>query len=213
MKRLVFFVFLFFLASCGSFFKVKVFIDNPANNAFTVYIDGNKHEIEKLSGLEVKLAKGEHQFIGAFETDTIFNAIVSTTENGLLNLQKQMYVLNKELYLADESAFEKLSSDLLVLKEYEINGMTYQDADFEIFDNDTFIVEKWNYGINEDYPEEFDSENEDYALVTKLFRIADLEKYWGFYGNFDFTEQNTPNNVEKFIDSLQQTILETDTAQ
>ncbi|MCD8528891.1 MAG: hypothetical protein LRY27_02740 [Chitinophagales bacterium] len=199
------------LASCNSFFKVKVYIDNPANKVFTVYIDGNKHEIENLGGLDIKLAKGEHQFVGAFNADTVFNAVVSTTEAGMLNLQNQLYVINKELYLEDESAFDILSSKLLTLDDYEINGYTYQNADFEIFENDTFIVKQWDYGVNQNYPDEFKANADNYAIVSKIFRIGDLEKYWGFFGNFDFSGQKK-QNVEKFIDSLEQTILVPDTA-
>ncbi|MEX0596760.1 MAG: hypothetical protein WD512_09680, partial [Candidatus Paceibacterota bacterium] len=168
-------------------------------------------EILSYSSIELDLVKGEHLFIAQIDGEEVFNETISITSEGLLNLTKSTYVVHKELYLLDQEKYNEFAEKALNRKDHQIAGKTYQDADFKVYEGETFIPKIWEFGANEELPKEIKTSTEAYEVISKLYRLNDLEKLWGFYGNFDFTETGD-KELKQFLDSLAQD-LKLDTLQ
>jgi len=131
--------------------------------------------------------------------------VVSITSNGVLNLCEAIYVVHKEIYLADQDKYADYAESALDLKDVAVNDKTYQNVDFEVYEETVFVPQNWDYGAREKLPEEINASEGEYAVVSKLYRVDSLEKDWGFYGDFDFTG-NSDAELQVFLDSLNQHI-------
>jgi hypothetical protein len=149
--------------------------------------------------------------VAEVNNEEIFNETISITSEGLLNPTKAFYVVHKELYLIDQSKYEDHAVNALQRQDHEIAGKTYQDVDFTMFEDQAFIPKAWDFGIDEELPEEIKTTSGDFQVISKLYRVADLEKTWGFFGDYDFS-QISDAELQQFLDSLAQD-LELDTIQ
>lgn len=200
-----------FLPACSSFFKLEIIVDNPSKDLLVLNFDGESYEIPSLSSITLHLVKGEHKISATVDGEEIYNETLSITNEGLLNPTKSIYVLHKELYLMDQTKYDGYAEKALNRKDHQVANKTYQDVDFEVFEEQSFIPKNWDFGMNEDLPEEIKTSNEKFEVISKLYRISDLEKTWGFYGDFDFT-QTSDIELKHFLDSLAHD-LELDTLQ
>lgn len=192
---------LLLLSSCQSFFKIQVEIDNPTESVLVVSLDGKTYEIPANSTIEVNLVKGEHAIEAKIDGKETYNGIISVTNDGLLNLCNSTYVIHKEIYLADQDKYIEFAEQSLKLNDVSLNNRTYQNVDFEVFKEEVFVPQHWDYGLNDELPEEITASEGEYAIVSKLYRIKTLEKEWGFYGDFDFSG-NSDEELQHFLDSL-----------
>ena len=190
-----------FLASCSSFFKVDVFIDNPSTSPMSISFDSENFELAGKQYQKLKLVKGEHYIKAEQDGEVIFDGTISITQQGVVNLTQNRYVLHRELYLKDQEKYELYAQEDLELQDVEIDDKTYQNVDFKIFEKEEFIPEQWDYSFFEDLPTEIKTTGSDYKIITKLYRQEDLEDAWGFNGNFDFTG-NSDADLQHFLDSL-----------
>jgi hypothetical protein len=105
------------------------------------------------------------------------------------------------LFLANQDNYEAIAQKVLKNTNVEVNGKTYENVDFTIIENENFISKDWDYGLLENFPEEMDSENGEYAIGKKIYSIPALEKEWGFWGKYDFSEASDAE-LKQFLDSL-----------
>ena len=189
------------LSGCSSFFKVDVFIDNPSDMEMTLVFDNKEYSILPEEYLTLRLVKGEHYIEAKQNEELIFEGTISITQPGLVNLTQANYVVHKELYLKDQERYLEFAEQELNMKDVEVGDKTYQHVDFVVFEEAVFIPNNWDYNFNEALPAEIKTGSGDFAVVSKLYRQKDLEKAWGFNGNFDFSE-NTDVDLQAFLDSL-----------
>ena len=189
-----------FFASCSSFFKVEVVIDNPSNELLSFYLDDSNYELAGKNHRYIRLVKGEHYLKAEQEGKVIYEGTLSITKPGIINLTQAKYVLHRELYLTEQEKYQELAREELNLKDVDIENKMYQNVDFEIFEETIFIPKQWDYDFLEPLPLEIKSGG-DFKIVSKLYRQEDLEKAWGFNGNFDFTG-NADVDLELFLDSI-----------
>ncbi|MCB0510841.1 MAG: hypothetical protein KDC82_08755 [Bacteroidetes bacterium] len=204
MKNTYFFLGLFALAilsSCSSLFTKKVSIDNPSDLDLTVVVDGTEYLIPAYSSELVELPKGEHAVVASSDGQEIFNETVSVTDNGILNVTLATYVVWKDLYLEDLDDYASYAASALDNKDHEVNNNVYEEVDFVVFENMSFIGEDWDYGIDEEWPMEVDISSGNYVVKSKVYRLEDIEAEWGFYGDFDFSEYSD-EELNAFLDSL-----------
>lgn len=195
------FLSLVILSGCSSFFKVQVFIDNPSEKEMIVNFDNKTYTILPEEYLKLRLVKGEHYIEARQNDELIYEGTVSITQSGLVNLTQANYVVHKELYLKDQERYSEFAEEELDLRDVEVGDKTYQHVDFIVFEEEIFIPNNWNYNFNESLPAEIKTGSGDFAIVSKLYRQKDLEKAWGFNGDFDFSE-NTDVDLKAFLDSL-----------
>lgn len=189
------------LSGCSSFFKVQVFIDNPSEKEMIVNFDNKTYTILPEEYLKLRLVKGEHYIEARQNDELIYEGTVSITQSGLVNLTQANYVVHKELYLKDQERYSEFAEEELDLRDVEVGDKTYQHVDFIVFEEEIFIPNNWDYNFNESLPAEIKTGSGDFAIVSKLYRQKDLEKAWGFNGDFDFSE-NTDVDLKAFLDSL-----------
>lgn len=204
MKKLsgiLLFASLLLFSACKSFFKVEIIVDNPNKTPITLIFDGEEHEIPGQSNISLNIVKGEHQIAAAQEGEEIFNETISITGPGVLNPTKSTYVVHKELYLLDQSKYDEYAASALKRQDHQIANKTYEDVDFEVFEGQAFLGKNWDFGVEKELPEEIKTSAGEYEVISKLYRLADLEKAWGFYGDFDFT-QTSDTELKQFLDSL-----------
>lgn len=195
------FLSLVILSGCSSFFKVQVFIDNPSEKEMIVNFDNKTYTILPEEYLKLRLVKGEHYIEARQNDELIYEGTVSITQSGLVNLTQANYVVHKELYLKDQERYSEFAEEELDLRDVEVGDKTYQHVDFIVFEEEIFIPNNWDYNFNESLPAEIKTGSGDFAIVSKLYRQKDLEKAWGFNGDFDFSE-NTDVDLKAFLDSL-----------
>jgi len=189
-----------FLASCSSFFKVEVLVDNPSNELLSFYLDDSNYELAGKSYESFNLVKGEHYFRAEQGGEVIYDGIISITQPGIVNLVQAKYILHQELYLIEQGKYQDLAAKELNLKDVDIENKMYQNVDFEIFEEKIYIPKQWDYTFHESLPAEIKSGG-DFKIVSKLYRQEDLEKAWGFNGNYDFTG-NDDIDLVQFLDSI-----------
>ena len=155
------------MTSCGGGLKVEM--DNPTNQSITVTIDGGKeYTLAPMELIPVKgLKKGEHTMQTAGGPELKFTLETSS----LLNPTLSTYVTDKEEYSANPSNMD--DSDWVTVV---IDGEEYWGP-IEVFENQPVIqLDKINYGILVDFPEEVDTRTK--VTHTKLFRAVDYPRYY-----------------------------------
>lgn len=166
-----------------------------------VNFDNKTYTILPEEYLKLRLVKGEHYIEARQNDELIYEGTVSITQSGLVNLTQANYVVHKELYLKDQERYSEFAEEELDLRDVEVGDKTYQHVDFIVFEEEIFIPNNWDYNFNESLPAEIKTGSGDFAIVSKLYRQKDLEKAWGFNGDFDFSE-NTDVDLKAFLDSL-----------
>jgi hypothetical protein len=194
---------LLLFSACNTFFKINIVVDNPSNDVLVLILDGKDYELLSNSFLELDLVKGEHHFIATVAGKEIFNETVSITNEGLLNLTKSTYVVHKELYLLNQDEYETHAVKALDRQDHLIANKTYEDVHFVVYEGQVFIPKNWDFGIDKELPEEIKTSVGEYEVISKLYRLSSLEKTWGFFGDFDFT-QTSDKELKQFLDSLAQ---------
>lgn len=190
-----------FLFSCDSFIKKNILIDNPSAEELKVVIDGKDYTITPYTSTKIEIAKGEYQIKATQNEEEIFNEKVNIVDNGVLNTTKSTYVIWSDLYLLDIDKYSELAATELNNVDTEVNGNHYESVTFEVYENDVFITENWDYGLEEFWPEEVDLTGIGFIKKSKIYRLEDLESEWGFYGDYDFSDLSD-EDFEVFMDSL-----------
>ncbi len=194
------------LSACNSIFKIKIIVDNPSNDVLILNVDEKEHEIASNSFIKLDLVKGEHLFKASIKGEELFNETLSITSEGLLNPTKAVYVVHKELYLLNQDEYETFAAQALDRQDHLIADKTYEDVDFLVYDAQTFIPKNWDFGVDQELPEEIKTSVGEHKVISKIYRISNLEKTWGFFGDFDFTK-TSDKELKQFLDSLAQDLV------
>lgn len=201
MKRaLLLLVSVLFLAGCGDEDLVtsKTFwIDNPTDKSINLTIDGRDHAIAAGEGKELDLEAGAHELV--FEGNRVAFLVKPTSNfETVINPTFSTYVLYHEIYQLEGSAdnereFERVMKNYM--HHYDFSPEEYADIPARPV-NLLFIeqgLERWVYGLNQNFPESIESEDTlKYSVYTKLFRENDFFEYFGeeeFPEGFRFTPE------------------------
>lgn len=155
------------MTACGSGLKVEM--DNPTDQTITVTVDGKEYTLAPLELLPIKgLKKGEHTMQMAGGPELTFTLETSSMLNPTLSL----YVTDKTEYSGTGGDMD--DSDWV---DVTIDGVDYWGP-IEVIENQPVIkMDKINYGVLTDFPEEVDTVR-DAVIHTKIFRKADYPKYY-----------------------------------
>lgn len=197
-KNLVFIpFFILFLSACTS----KVTIDNPTPDDITVSVNGTEYEIPAYDQKEVDLKNAPASIIAKdLEGNELLNEIVLITGDGILNVTRSLYIIWTDLYCQPDE-FDTYKSKLNLKDLVVVNDKEYEMVDFELTE-DVFISKKWDYNLNESFPDSVDLKNI-FSIKSKVYRPDDLEAEFGYLGDLDFTESED-KDVKAFMDSLRQ---------
>ena len=83
---------------------------------------------------------------------------------------------------------QKANTKKLKQKDFYINEKLYENVDFIIYDDSIFISKVWDFNINEPWEESLNYYFLNSELKSKIYRINDLEKEFGYGPLPDFTE-------------------------
>ena len=186
-------LFLLFCFSCNIDSPHYIFVDNPWEEDMKVKINETEHDIPAFGSLEVNLKSGTYQVVATINDSCFFNESITINTSGLLNVHKENYVLWSDLY-----ATANQNSNQISKSDFKINGNLYKNVDFIIYPELNFIPKKWDLNLNETWEENLNYYFLDTKIRSKIYRISDLEKEFGFGPPADFTEYK----IEELTDML-----------
>lgn len=201
------------LLSCNTKKGFEITIDNPTELDFSFSFNENKYSVNAMNELVLELTAGVHYFFIQNEIgDTLLNDSIVILNTGLLNPTKSTYVVWNYLYLENFENYDKRAQEILNIRDsISIDDKEYNDVDFDVYENQVFIEKSWDFGVFEDWPEEIDLYSQSEIKKSKIYRLADLEEEWGYWGTFDFSDY-TEEEFQQLIDSfLSEADLEIDT--
>lgn len=201
------------LLSCNTEKSFEITIDNPTELDFSFTLNEEKHTVNALGQLTLELEKGTYFFQIKNEIgDTLLNDSIDIFNNGILNPSQSTYVVWNDLYIEDFENYDKRAQEILSIRDsISIDDKEYNDVDFDVYENQVFIDKNWDFGIFEDWPEEIDLYSHSEIKKSKIYRLADLEEEWGYWGTLDFSDY-AEEEFQHLIDSLlNEADLEVDT--
>lgn len=205
MKHKIYLIFIPFiiLASCNSEKSFEVTIDNPSEFDFSFSLNKEEYSVNAMTELMLEMNEGMHFFFIQNEMgDTLLNDSIAIFSDGLLNPTKNTYVVWNDLYLEDFEQYDNIAKELLNIKDsILIDDKEYNDVDFDVYENQVFIEKKWDFGVFETWPEEIDLYAQSEVKKSKIYRLADLEEEWGYWGTFDFNDYSE-EAFQQLLDSL-----------
>lgn len=158
--------------------KVKIngstLIDNPTAKILSVTIDEETYEVPANSFLKVDLNPGHHRIdCQAYNITGDLN--ISPVEYGVVNPTKSKYVIYNIIYTQKD-----LKSQF---KPYQVEGKEiYSLLGAPELTSDLFIPDRtMGKGNIDDQEPSFDSYNkmnQDYAYLTKIFRLNDFFEFY-----------------------------------
>ena len=184
-----------FLISCNINKTHHIIIDNPKSEDLKVKVNQKEYEIPAFGTIEINLKSGEYKVEAIINDSCFFSERINVNTSGLLNIFKETYVLWTDLYKINQKANTKK----LKQKDFYINEKLYENVDFIIYDDSIFISKVWDFNINEAWEESLNYYFLNSELKSKIYRINDLEKEFGYGPLPDFTEytiQELKNRVK-----------------
>ena len=175
---LIIIVILFNLISCENEedkkeILYKVYIDNPTQNKYTIFINGQKNKIKPKTNEIFELEEGEYHFKGLNDKQQdIFEENVKVDTTILINIAQQNYYLVSEIYSDDKSIYKRIKLDTI-----EINGQTLIGLFKKLPANKFFYKREWQYEMNDSMPQNLPF-SKDYRAYSKLVREKDLISYY-----------------------------------
>lgn len=191
------------LFGCETEKNVEIVVDNPSELDFSFSLKEEAYTVSALSKTTLKLKEGVYfLWIQNEIGDTLLNDSIYIFSNGLLNPTKSTYVVWNDLYLENFDEYEQIARSALNIQDsIFINDKEYNDVDFDVYENQVFIEKTWDFGVFEDWPEEIDLYSKSTVKKSKIYRLADLEEEWGYWGTFDFNDY-TEEEFQQLLDSL-----------
>ncbi|WP_343745372.1 hypothetical protein [Chitinophaga sp.] len=149
-------------------------IDNPTGRDITVMIDQQPHEVPARSFLKITLAEGMHSIsceaLGLPQQELN----LELTSYGVINPSKSKYVIYNTIYTE-----KNLSSRY---KSYAVEGReVYSLLGEPEVTNALFIPDrtlgKGNLDVAAPSAKSYQQVNQDYAYLTRIFRLTDFFEY------------------------------------
>lgn len=178
-KLLIFIVFLIglFLLSCESLEEkreilFRVFIDNPTDRSYIVFINGQKNKIKPNTNEMFELEKGEYHFkVEDNNRKELFEENIKVDTTVLLNVSDHNYYLVREIYSDDKDVYKKIKLDTL-----NVLGETIIGIIEKLPKKKRYYKQKWDYNLDDTMPHNLPF-NGDYTLYSKIVREKELLDY------------------------------------
>lgn len=198
-KPLFFMLYIALLSACTQ--NAQLIIDNPTNKNIVVTLNEKQYDVKAQSNtiIEIKKGKTTMQVSNNNENNSLTQTI-NINDDGLLNPTQSTYVVFTDLYCL-ENEYEQYAKHLNTKKVVVVNNKEYEEVDFQVFE-DVFIPKNWDYDLNTPFPKELEIKN-NYLVKSKLFSVAQLEKEFGYIGNIDFSDYESEEDVQHYLDSLE----------
>lgn len=159
-------------------FNGSTLIDNPTARSINVTIDNKAYSIAANSFLKIDLPEGKHK-ITCKQYDIIEQELnIDPTQYGVINPTKSKYVIYNIIYTKKDLKKQ--------FKPYEVEGrQVFSLLGAPEVTTDLFIPDrtmgKGNIDDKEPSMESYSEVNQDYAFLTKIFRLNEF---------FDFYDKN-----------------------
>tara|TARA_B100002052_G_scaffold43020_1_gene35632 strand:- start:255599 stop:256246 length:648 start_codon:yes stop_codon:yes gene_type:complete len=176
-KYIFSFLILIFFLSCNIDNNHDIFVDNPKEEDIKLKIDGNEYDIPAFGFLELNIKSGTYKISATIDDSCFFKENIIISKSGLLNIHKETYVLWSDLYTTTNL---KPKQNQLQLRNIKINKNLYKNVDFIIYQNLNFIPKAWHFSVNESWEENLNYYFLDSQVKSKIYRLVDLEKEFGF---------------------------------
>jgi len=163
-------------------FKAKLngatLIDNPTGNTITVTIDSEDYTVPANAYIKVDLEEGKHSISCKNYNISKQDLILEPTIYGVINPTKSKYVIYNIIYTNKDLKNQ--------YKPYQVEGKEiYSLLGAPTVTTDLFVPDrtlgKGNIDNTEPSSETYNKMNQDYAYLTKIFRLKDF---------FDFYDKN-----------------------
>lgn len=156
-------------------------IDNPTAKAIVVKIDGSEYTVPANSYIDVELALGHHKIDCKAYNLVGQDLHLDPTEYGVINPTRSKYVIYNIIYTKKDLRDQ--------FRPYQVEGReVYSLLDEPEVTTDLFIPDrtlgKGNIDTAEPSSESYNKMNQDYAYLTKIFRLQDF---------FEFYDKNNNN--------------------
>lgn len=150
-------------------------IDNPTAKPISVIIDAKTYKIPANSYLKTDLEEGQHSLTCKEYGITNQELKLEPTIYGVINPTKAKYVIYNIIYTKKD-----LSSQF---KKYEVEGREiYSLLGEPQLTTDLFIPDrtlgKGNIDTPEPSSENYNKMNQDYAFISKIFRLNDFFEFY-----------------------------------
>ncbi|MFN0255572.1 hypothetical protein [Pedobacter ureilyticus] len=153
-------------------------IDNPTAAAIKVKIDGQEYHVPANSYVDVDLAIGHHKIDCEAYGLANQDLHLDPTEYGVINPTKSKYVIYNIIYTNKDLKDQFKAYQVEGKEVYSLLGEPEVTTDLFIPDR---TLGKGNIDNKEPSSESYNKMNQDYAFLTKIFRLKDF---------FDFYEKN-----------------------
>jgi hypothetical protein len=173
----IFFLLGVFCASCESIevkgeILFRVFIDNPTDQPYIVFINGQKNKIKPNTNEVFELEKGEYHFkVEDKNRKELFEENIKVDTTVLLNVSDHNYYMVSEIYSDNKEIYKKIKLDTLFIMGETIIGLIEK-----LPKKKKHYKQKWEYHLDDTMPHNLPF-NGDYSLYTKIVRERDLIDY------------------------------------
>lgn len=150
-------------------------IDNPTNEAISVSIDGKLYEVPANQLLKIELAEGEHKLTCARYNLKDEKLILDPTIYGVINPTKSKYVIYNIIYTEKDLKSKFQPYEVEGREIYSLLGAPEVTTDLFIPDR---TLGKGNIDDKEPSVESYNSINQDYSFLTKIFRLNDFFEFY-----------------------------------
>lgn len=150
-------------------------IDNPTPKNLLVTIDGKTYEVSANSFVKVDLSLGHHKIDCQAYNIVGMDLNITPVEYGVVNPTKSKYVIYNIIYTQKDLKNQ--------FKPYQVEGKEiYSLLGAPELTSDLFIPDRtMGKGNIDDQEPSFDSYNkmnQDYAYLTKIFRLEDFFEFY-----------------------------------
>lgn len=181
------------LCNCSDKAHVVV-IDNPKQENIKVRIKDSIHEIYGFGSITIPLKSNTYSVSAYTQNDSLFfNKDVLISSDGILNPHLLTYVKWNDLY--------SVNGENHYAKEIVVNNNTFKNVDFEVYENQYFIPKTWDYNLFEPWKSSIQYYFKKDAIKSKIYRVEDLEKEWGFKLDFE-TQEFTIKQLDSIVKSI-----------
>ncbi|MGB2128215.1 MAG: hypothetical protein ACPHXR_01940 [Flavicella sp.] len=170
----------------------ELWIDNPSTQDLNISVNDSNYVIFGFDMLVLELKEGNYLFRGNNENNSLnFSQVQTINSDGILNPTLQTYVLWTDVYGTTELKLRARTDT--------INGHKYKHLKLERLDG-FFIPKKWDYSLFEDWKKQLNYHSISYIEKSKIYRLKDFEKTWGFQNETD----DASLTLQKINNKLQQ---------
>lgn len=150
-------------------------IDNPTAKAIVVKIDGSEHTVPANSYVNVELDPGHHKIDCEAYNIVGQDLHLDPTAYGVINPTKSKYVIYNIIYTKKDLRDQFKPYQVEGREVYSLLGKPEVTTDLFIPDR---TLGKGNIDTPEPSSESYNKMNQDYAYLSKIFRLKDFFEFY-----------------------------------